>query len=74
LTARLLDRRRCELTWPAVVGKNYVIEYADSAFDAFQNIAPAVFPRAATSTTETFEDLLPEPAPVARFYRLRLPS
>jgi len=72
LTARLLETRRCELTWAAVVGNRYVIEYTDSTSEAFQNLAPAVFPRTATSATEAYEDLLPEPPPTARFYRLRL--
>jgi len=71
LTAHLLDRQRCALTWSAVVGDRYVLEYADSASETFQNLSPEVFPRPAASTAESYEDLLPEPAPVARFYRLR---
>ena len=72
LNARLLDRQRCALTWTAVIGHRYVLEYTDSAFVPFQNLAPEVFPRTAPSTTESYEDLFPEPAPAARFYRLRL--
>lgn len=72
LTARLLEPRRCVLTWPAVIGQRYVIESVDAASAAFQNLAPEVFPRTANGSEETYEDLLPEPAPVVRFYRLKL--
>ncbi len=71
LMARLLEGRRCELSWRAVIGNRYVVEYADSAGEAFQNLDAAVFPRTATSALETYEDFMPDPAPPARFYRLR---
>jgi hypothetical protein len=72
LTATLPETRRCGLSWAAVLGRRYVIEFADTVPAAFQNLAPEVFPRLATSNVESYEDLLPEPAPAVRFYRLKL--
>jgi len=44
LNARLLDRQRCALTWTAVIGHRYVLEYTDSAFVPFSEPRPGSLP------------------------------
>lgn len=72
LIATLLPGNRVRLTWKAVPGRRYEILYADDLWHVFRPLPNAGFPRAATSTEESFEEPLPAGGNRGRFYRVRL--
>ena len=62
-----------EITWPAIVGKRYALEYADLLPAGFKPVEAPGFPRLATRVRETYtEDLARSPVAGARFYRIRV--
>ena len=60
------------LSWPAVAGQRYELEYADGEPRAFTSLSTNLFPRVATTANERFTNRPATPAPSARFYRVRL--
>jgi hypothetical protein len=72
LTATMLPGNKVRLSWKAVPGRRYEIQYANGLEYVFQPLAGAGLPRIATATTETFDDTLPSGSARTRFYRLRV--
>jgi hypothetical protein len=72
LTATRLPGNEVRLSWKAVPGRRYEIQYANTFEFVFQTLAAAGFPRVATSTEEHFDDTVPTGTARTRFYRLRL--
>jgi hypothetical protein len=72
LTAAMLPNNRVRLSWNAVPGRRYEIQFADGFQFVFQTIQNGGFPRVATATQEHFDDVLPAGSTRTRFYRLRL--
>jgi hypothetical protein len=72
LTATMLPNSRVRLSWKAVPGRRYEIQFADGFQYVFQPIPHGGFPRVATATEEHFDDILPAGSARTRFYRLRL--
>jgi hypothetical protein len=72
LTATMLAGNKVRLSWKAVPGRRYEIQYANGLEYVFQPLAAAGLPRIATSTEEHFDDTLPAGVNRTRFYRLRL--
>jgi hypothetical protein len=62
-----------QVSWQAVIGKRYQLDYANDAPLNFAPVQDGSFPRQAGSTVETFTESLigPEQPPI-RFYRVRL--
>jgi hypothetical protein len=72
LILNVAGNNRHRLSWPAVPGKRYQLEFADGLTANFANVSSNDFPRAATSLNEFYEDVLVAPVPTVRYYRLRL--
>ena len=72
LTATMLPGNKVRLSWKAVPGRRYEIQYANGLEYVFQPLAGAGLPRVATATNEHFDDTLPAGTTRTRFYRLRL--
>lgn len=75
LSCARLAHGAVRLTWPAVAGREYFLEYSDTAASGFAPLAPEQFRRRAQTTAEmSFEDALPEQGthPAARYYRARV--
>jgi Concanavalin A-like lectin/glucanases superfamily len=72
LTATRLPGNKVRLSWKAVPGRRYEIQYANGLEYVFQPLAAAGLPRVATSTEEHFDDTLSAGNPRTRFYRVRL--
>ena len=72
LIATILPGNKVRLSWKAVPGRRYEIQYANGLEYVFQPLAAAGLPRIATATTEHFDDTLPNGITRSRFYRLRL--
>jgi hypothetical protein len=72
LIATMLPNNRVRLSWKAVPGRRYEVQFADGFQYVFQPIPNGGFPRVATATEEHFEDILPTGSTRTRFYRLRL--
>jgi hypothetical protein len=66
-----VDHNRFVLSWPAVVGRAYDVEVAETSPVHFARVGDSEFPRRATSTNETYELDLKPPLPVARYFRVR---
>jgi hypothetical protein len=72
LTATRLPGNKVRLSWKAVPGRRYEIQYANTFEFVFQPLVAAGLPRVATSTEEHFDETLPAGNPRTRFYRVRL--
>ncbi len=72
LTATMLPGNKVRLSWKAVPGRRYEIQYANGLEYVFQPLAAAGLPRVATSTEEHFDETLPAGVTRPRFYRLRV--
>ncbi|HKS38252.1 MAG TPA: hypothetical protein VJW76_13735, partial [Verrucomicrobiae bacterium] len=72
LTLNAVDSRRYRLSWSAVPGKRYQLEFANGSPANFANVSDDDFPRVATSPNESYEDVLAVPVPASRYYRIRL--
>ncbi len=71
VSVMLLPNNGVRLSWTAIPGRRYEIEYADDLWQIFRPIPGAGFPRTATGTVEFFEDVRPADSGT-RFYRLSL--
>jgi hypothetical protein len=69
-----LSPTRHRLTWQAVVGRKYQLEWAADAAGPFTAVSHDSFPRIATAVSESFELEAHEAAAshASRFYRVRL--
>jgi hypothetical protein len=69
----LLTNDQARLFWSAVIGRRYQLEYAETQASRFVPVPDPIFPRAATSSVESYIILLPPDRgqPAARFYRVR---
>ncbi len=72
LTAAMLPGNTVRLSWKAVPGRRYEIQYANGLEYVFRPLTAAGLPRVATATEEHFDDILPAGPQHTRFYRLRL--
>jgi len=72
LALNVVDTRHYRLSWSAVSGKRYQLEFANGSPNNFANVSTGDFPRVATSPNESYEDVLAAPVPTTRFYRIRL--
>jgi len=72
LTLNTVDPGHYRLTWLAVTGKRYQLEYANGAPTGFANVSINDFPRVAISPTESFDDIVSSRFPEARYYRVLL--
>ena len=72
LRLRLEPNHRLHLSWDAVVGKRYQLEYLTNWLDGFVAYPGGDFPRTATVTIETFEEQHTPSSAGSRFYRLKL--
>ena len=74
LTLSPAGTQRYRLSWPAVAGKKYQLEFADGQWREFRSFLGPGWPRLALSPEESFEDdvSMGEPPPASRVYRLRL--
>jgi hypothetical protein len=70
----VIEGNKVRITWPAVVGKKYQLEFADEQIREFVSVPHPSFPRTAVSALETYEEDLPMPSPkpATRLYRLRM--
>jgi len=72
LTPMMLPGNKVQLSWKAVPGRRYQIEYANGLEYVFQPLSAPGLPRLATATTEQFVDTLPAGITRPRFYRIVL--
>jgi hypothetical protein len=70
LTATLIPGNKVRLSWRAVPGRRFEVQFANGLEYVFQGLPG--FPRVATSTIEVFEETLAADASYPRFFRLRL--
>lgn len=68
----VLPGHRVRLSWHAVPGRRYEVQYAEDLWHIFHPVAGVGFPRTATAIEETFEEALPADELRTRFYRVRL--
>jgi hypothetical protein len=72
LTATMLPGNKVRLSWKAVPGRRYEIQYANGLEYVFQPLVGPGLPRIATATAEQFDDTLLPGSTRPRFYRLRV--
>jgi hypothetical protein len=61
------------LTWSAVIGKKYKIQYRDSFSEPFRDVDDPAFPRTAQAAAESFMmNFSPDLPPRTRYYRVQL--
>jgi hypothetical protein len=73
LRAISVDDTSLQLTWSAVIGKRYRIQFRDSFSEPFRDLEDPAFPRTAQAATETFTvNFSPDLPPRARYYRVQL--
>ena len=68
----LLNDASARLSWGAVIGKKYQLEFSSHLVTGFAVYPGADFPRTAVSTNESFSERSSNPAAGARFYRIRV--
>jgi hypothetical protein len=68
-----VDRGFYRVSWAAVPGKSYQLEYAENQISEFSEFTGAEWPRRASSSTETYEDDVSVSGPLSlRAYRVRI--
>ena len=68
-----VDRGFYRVSWPAVPGKAYQLEYAENQISTFSEFTGAEWPRRASSSTEIYEDNVSDSGPLLlRAYRVRV--
>ena len=61
------------ISWDAVIGKQYQLEYSDASLSNFLTVPGNEWPRTADQTELVFDDTLPaNTSPTGRFYRVRV--
>ena len=73
VTLAPVDRGFYRVSWPAVPGKSYQLEYAEDQMRTFSEFTGAEWPRRASSSTEIYEDDVSGSGPwLLRAYRVRV--
>ena len=67
-----IDAQRSLISWRAVLGKKYQLEYANEQPAGFASFVGGGWPRVAASEEEVYEDILSLPSLSSRFYRVKL--
>jgi hypothetical protein len=72
LNLSLLPGSDARLSWSAVVGRRYQLEFSTNLLTGFADYPGTNFPRVAVFTTEMFDESFTNLPATARFYRIRL--
>ena len=67
-----IDPQRSLVSWHAIPGRKYQLEYANDKLTGFQSFVGGGWPRVAGSEEEVYEDILSVPSLSSRFYRVKL--